>query len=214
MSEYLHIFDLDKTLIQVNCSFKYYCYLRKKKIYSFKSFLIAFLYFIKYKFFHYSPKALHKSIFNIFLKNRSEKNLFSDHAKDFFDKYFFSIINQKTLYFLKKAQEKKEKVLLLSNSPKYLIKEIAKRLDIKEYFGSSYFIDKKGLFKTIERIMDGDEKKRFVLNHIKDRKDIKVVAYSDSIWDRALLEIADKCYIVKPDRKLKKLAKIKGWELI
>jgi len=42
----------------------------------------------------------------------------------------------------------------------------------------------------------------------------RVVAFSDSIADLPLLEMAGKAMVIRPDRELYSLSKQKGWEIL
>ena len=119
------------------------------------------------------------------------------------------------MFFLQKAIINKDLVLLLSNSPVYLVSFIAKKFKIDYFEGSRYKKDKNGKFCSVVSVMDGEEKAKYTLNFRKKHADVeKLIAYSDSIWDKPLLELADKCYIIDPDRKLRALAKIKKWNIL
>lgn len=207
----LYIFDLDNTLLKVNCSFKYYSFLNTKKVFSYVEFFVAIKYLIEYLYFNLSPTELHQKVFQKFLKDKSFDQIFS-YIEDFLDQYLKELINPKVQLILKKAQKLNERVVLLSNSPLVLAKAVGKRLNIDEVYGTTYTIDEAGKFISISKIMDGKEKAKNVacLSEGLDRK----IVFTDSIWDRPLLEIADICYVVNPDIKLEVLAKANGWNFL
>jgi phosphoserine phosphatase len=203
-----YIFDLDNTLINGNCSFKYFSFLNKKKVFSAKYFFSAFIYLIRYSIFNLSPTDLHTKVFLDFLKGRKYHEIFS-FIDEFLDIYLEQLINPKVLLCLKEAKDKKARTILLSNSPMYLAQEIARRLKMDLCLGTTYHLDKSRRFVSIENIMDGNAKAKYTADLGEDIS--KRIVFTDSIWDRPLLDLADKCYLVNPDRKLSRLGKRKGW---
>lgn len=207
----VYIFDLDNTLIRGNCSFKYYSFLNKKKVFASKDLLRALKYLVKYLYFNLSPADLHTYVFSNFLKGRLFSEIFS-HVDSFLEEYLEEMINPDILFFVEKAKQQNARVIILSNSPQYLAGPIAKRLNIKECIGSTYNFDEEMRFISISNIMDGKAKAKYTAN-LTGEVDKKIV-FTDSIWDRPLLEIADERYIVNPDNKLSALAKAKGWNFL
>lgn len=211
----LCVFDLDNTLLKVNSSFKYYLYLHKKKFFSNISILRAFRYFVKFSLFSLSPTELHKEIFEKFLKGRNRTEIFG-RVEEFLDLFLDSFLNQKVLKILKRAKKENQFVLLLSNSPEELAVPIAKRLGIKNARATSYSKSKDGTLNEILQLMDGKMKAKYTLEVAKKENiDLEAIeVFTDSIWDRPLLEMAGKCFVVNPDKKLFALAKAKGWNFI
>jgi HAD superfamily hydrolase (TIGR01490 family) len=206
-----YIFDLDNTLIKGNCSFKYYSFLNKKKIFSYKDLFNVLKYAVKYLYFNLSPTELHQYVFSGFLKGRQFNEIFS-YVDEFLDRFLDESINPNVLEFVEQAESQNDRVIVLSNSPQYLVEPIARKLNIKECFGTTYNLDANNRFVSISNIMDGKAKAKYTSN-LSEGID-KKIAFTDSIWDRPLLEVADECYVVNPDNKLSTLAKAKGWEFI
>ncbi len=211
----LCVFDLDNTLLKVNCSFKYYLYLQKKKIFSNLAILRALRYFVKFSFFSLPPSQLHLEVFERFLKGRKESEIFGK-VEEFLDLYLKDFINKKISLFLKKAKKEEKYVLLLSNSPENLAVPIAKRLGIENVKATIYSKDNEGRFKSILTVMDGKNKAKHVLDLASREKFLinEIEVFTDSFWDRPLLEIASKNFVVNPDKKLYALAKAKGWKIL
>jgi HAD superfamily hydrolase (TIGR01490 family) len=211
----LFVFDLDNTLLKVNSSFKYYSFLQKENVFSKVDLLRALRYLVFYLYFDLSPKKLHEKVFLKFLKDRFVDQIFGK-VDIFLEKFLKDFLNERVYFFLEKARKEKQNILLLSNSPDLLVAKIAEKLNIINYRATTYEIDDRGRFVKILKIMDGMEKARFVLKFVKKLKISKgeIFAFTDSIWDRPLLEIAKKAYAVNPDKKLLTLAKAKGWEIL
>jgi len=211
----LFIFDVDKTLLSVNSSFKYYFFLIRKKVFSKTSFLRVCIFFFRYKFLNLSPEELHSKIFKNFFKGRNRKEIFK-YVDIFADILIFKFLNKKIFSILEKAKKNKNEILLLSNSPCFLIGAIANKLNIKNYKATFYTEDEFGKFIKISKMMGGDEKAKYAENFARNLKISKedILVFTDSIWDIALLKIAKKGYVVNPNRKMISLAKKNSWEVL
>lgn len=97
---------------------------------------------------------------------------------------------------------------ILSNSPSFLVAPIARRLGIEKVFSTEYQCNEKGELVAISLLMDGPKKAGIIA--CKN----PTVAYSDSHLDFAFLDQADRAVAVKPNGKLRKIAKKRGWEIL
>jgi phosphoserine phosphatase len=211
----LSIFDLDKTILKINTSFHYYIYLYKNRILPFTSLFKLFKYYIKYQFFNLSPKELHNVVFNRFLKGKY-LNIISDYVDTYLEKYLSKSFYLPSILKMQTAINRKDHVILLSNSPDFLVKKIVDILKINDYRASTYIVDAKNRLLNIEKIIDGKEKKKIALK-IAGKLNIKkenIEVYSDCIWDLPLFDIAGKKIAVNPSKKLLKHAKKNNWEII
>lgn len=212
---HLSIFDLDKTLIKTNLSFKFYFYLYKKGVFNKKSIFEQSYFFIKYKYFNKSLRYLHEMIFNKSLKNRifDELNIYID---SFLDKYLDRLFYLPAIKKLQEAFQNNHYIALFSSSPFFLVKPIADILKIKEYRATLYSLDEKNRFEKIQMIVDGKQKAEYALALMEKLKITKkdVYVYSDSIEDFQLFDLADNKIAVKPCKKLYKIAKQNNWEII
>lgn len=209
----LSIFDLDRTLLTVNTSFKYYSYLRKKGFFSFYSFFFASFYFFLYFFFLISPEKLHYLAFNRFLRNKKAffLNDITAFLADLKQYHYLPAMRS-----LEMAKQNGHFILILSSSPSFLVKEIARDLNADGFGASEYLIDENNTFKEITTLMDGQEKAKNALLIAKklnvSRENIWV--YSDSIWDLPLFEIAEHRVAVNPDKRLCSFFKKNNWLII
>ena len=204
----LYIFDLDNTLLTKNCSFKYYSYLYKKKSFTNISLLRVLKYLVQYSYFNLSPTDLHKKVFKRFIKGKTFDEIFGN-VDEFLDNHLDEMVNKKVFSYIERAKKENDFVIVLSNSPEYLAVPLTKRLNIGNCRGSTYEIDDKKRFIKIANIMDGKTKAKYTAKKGENAEEI--VVFTDSIWDRPLLEIANKCYVVNPDKKLYALAKMRKW---
>ncbi len=211
----LSIFDLDRTLLKTNLSFKFYLYLYKKKIFNKKSIFEQIYFFIRFKYFNMSLRALHELIFNKSLKNKSYEDLIG-HIDVFLDKYLDRLFYLPAIKKLQEAILNNHYIALFSSSPFFLVKPIANILKINEYKATLYDLDEESKFKKINLIVDGKQKAKYaqmLIEKLKITKD-QLYVYSDSIEDLELFEIAANKIAVKPCKKLYKIAKKNNWEII
>ncbi|NGX27841.1 MAG: hypothetical protein K940chlam1_00010 [Candidatus Anoxychlamydiales bacterium] len=211
----LSIFDLDRTLLKTNISFKFYLYLYKKNFFNKKSIFEQVYFFIRFKYFNMPLKKLHEIVFKRSLKNKSYKDLIKN-IDVFLDKYLDKLFYQPAILKLQKAIFEKHYIAIFSSSPSFLVKPIAKILKVDEYKATEYLLDKEDKFDEIDLIMDGNEKAKqatLLMNKLKILKK-DVIVYSDNIDDLKLFDLAAKKIAVRPCSKLSKLSKQNSWEII
>ncbi len=209
----LAIFDLDRTLLTVNSSFRYYLHLFRMGIFSPLSLGFVFFWGLLFRFFHLPPQKLHHAIFQKLLKNLPFSSL-SDPAS-FFSLQLESFLYEPLVHLFRQAKEKRVYTLLLSSSPTFLLEPLAKRFGFDEWKGSEYGLDKEGRLEHISFLMSGDEKRDLALQ-LSKRLCIekgKIIVYTDSCWDLPLLEMAGVPVAVRPDRRLKAICKKRGWKV-
>ena len=184
----MNIYDFDNTILKGDSSIKFIKYsLFKYPFNVSKSILKAFKEYIK-SLFHQSNLTNIKSELFSFVKYI---NNFDDYINEFIIK------NQK---YVKKfyLEQKKDNDVIISASPEFLIKPFGKSLGIKNVIATQYDI-KNG--KIIGKNCKGEEKiKRF-----KEIYNIDKVlnAYSDSLSDKPMFNIAKQAYLVKGNKIIK-----------
>lgn len=132
---------------------------------------------------------------------------FLPYIDSFLDKYLDQLLYLPAIQRLRERLNVGE-VVLLSNSPHFLVQKISKRLGISNIRATEYRVDDKGLLCDIGLLMDGKAKAECLKNFPFSEKE----AYTDSILDLPFLESATIKIAVRPDRKLAKLAHQNGWE--
>lgn len=214
-SRSLSVFDLDNTLLKGNSSFRFYFFLFSLGFYPTHSFFHSILYYLRYQFFKMSLFNLHEKAFQRFLKGKNRKVL-EECATRFWEKYLERMIYEPAIKALKAAQSKQHYTLILSNTPEFLISFVAKKLEIDEWYGARYDLDRDHKLEKIALLMHGAEKAEYALRVAKrmgiETKD--VTAYSDSITDLPLLESVGNAVCVNPDCKLLKCSKERGWNIL
>ncbi len=210
----ISVFDLDHTLVNFNISYRFFLRLIRRGKISVFSAVPCLVYFLKSKFLARPPQLFHQWAFDRFLKHlpvNELKQIAQGYAKEMIQKYPY----QPTLKCLKKAKKEKHYILLLSQSPDFLVETIAKVLTIEDVHASRYMIEN-NRFVSIKKIMDGYEKANCLLQKTKQLKVLKkdIFIYTDSIWDLPMFEHAGNVVAVNPDKKLKKLAQQLGWKIL
>lgn len=211
----IHIFDLDHTLVKTNTSRLFGEYLYRKAYFPLHKLLLGLLYYFRHKIFGLSLKKLHKKSFPLFFLGRKFTHL-ERHVESFLDLYLEDILDQEVLKCLRSAQEKNDMTILMSNSPDFLVKPIAKRLKFSDFRSSQYTVDKTDHLCHISSILCGKDKAKEALLIASEAsinfKDL--TAYTDSYLDIALLKAVGTPVVVNPDHRLNKLAKDLKWKII
>lgn len=211
----LHAFDLDHTLLRVNSSFLFSRYLRKLGLFGFTELLFCLQRYMSYRFFKLSLSALHQTSFD-YLFFEKPQEAFLRAARAFWKAYGPSLLNPILLKLLKKAQMRGDFCLLMTSSPAFLVSPLVKELRFDAFLATQYAIDSSKCFSHIAHVVDGPAKAQHlkkVGDHLKISQE-QTWAYSDSIDDLPLLEMAGHPLLVNPDRRLKALGKKREWKQI
>lgn len=215
MSPRLYVFDVDRTLLKHNCSFRFYYHLLKQGYFSFHSLLLSISYYIRFRFLGMPLFTLHEKVFQHFLEGQSYSFL-REEGRSFLNECLEQMLYEPCLAHLKKAMEKGDYILLLSSSPDFMIEPIAEVLQVHEWEATKYSLDENSCLESIFHLIGGVEKVQRA-QQVSERLNIShrnIVAYSDSISDLPLMEFAGKAIAVNPDRKLKKIAEKRDWEIL
>ena len=211
----LSVFDLDHTLLKENCSYRFGAYLYKQGAFSFFSLLSCLWYYARHKFFKMSLHQTHSKVFNQLFKGRSFQEI-QAHADIFLKESLAALYYLPVLNRLSEAINRGDYTLILSSSPDFLVRGIARELGISDWQGTIYEVDEKGLFSHVSHVLDGHGKVRFV-KLLAGRLQLDprlIIAYSDSYLDLPILKIAGTAIGVKPDYQLKRVCLNRGWEII
>lgn len=137
----------------------------------------------------------------------------ANYVKEFVDQWLTSALYYPAFAELRRAQHLGHYTMILSNSPSFLVKAIAERLNVSDWKATEYEVDKEGRLCHIAHVLNGKDKAGQVRNIIRKLGLTKknVVAYSDSFWDLPLLRCAGQAVVVNPDRKLQKISQQHNW---
>jgi HAD superfamily phosphoserine phosphatase-like hydrolase len=197
--------DVDGTLVTSNISFLFGKYLYKRKMLSlFSALWMSSLYFL-HQAGLISLKTLHKTIFSSLFKGKSLQ-LFEQEAEELFSQA--TPFRPEVIKELKMRKEKGERIVLLSASPDFLVRIIAKILSVPEWYGTEYLVDAQGNFSDLGQIMTGEEKASVVKRECQEH----LVAITDSKQDLPLVLLADEVLLVAPSYAFRRKVRHKGWK--
>lgn len=182
---------------------------------SFCSLIGSVYYYFLHRFCGLSSTRLHTKVFHKFLLGK-KISVFAEEVVPFLDHKLVHFWNSSVLNRLYEAKKKNHYLLLLSNSPDFLVSEIVRKLPIDEYCASQYIVCN-GTIIGIKKIMDGSAKAEYASSVAKrlslSQEDI--IVYSDSMADFPLMQMAGKVVSVrKADKRVKKLCAQYNWEII
>ncbi len=212
----LVILDLDGVIIKGQSQKHLLDYLIKKRVIGLFFYLKIYLWFVLYRLglFNNPQKIMEYAL--SFLKNRDVKE-FEEIIRDFVDNYLRSFIFLEMIDIINKHKEKGRELLILSNSINFIVKNIAKFLDVKNYIGTSLEI-MNGRFtgNIIGSIVYGKNKNDLVYNFVAENNlELKNSwAYTDHISDIDLLMAVKYPNVVNPNFFLLKEAKKRDWNVL
>ncbi|MFQ3620555.1 MAG: HAD family phosphatase [Spirochaetales bacterium] len=151
-----------------------------------------------------------------FLKGQSLSTL-KALAADTFEGWIKKDIYPEAVELLRTLQSQGTRIILASSSLDLLIQPLAEYLEIEDYISSSLeFFNQVSTGNLLGFPAFGDEKKRFVLDFLKEKhgKPEECSFYTDSITDLPLLEIVGYPVGVNPDPRLRRICKKRGWPIL
>jgi HAD superfamily phosphoserine phosphatase-like hydrolase len=211
----LTVFDLDHTLIKANSSFRFGFFLYKAHFFSFWTLLSCLSDYARHKWFGMSIKDLHGNAFVKIFKGRSYSEI-CRLADQFLSESSSSLQNNLVAARLKKCQEARAHILLLSSSPDFLVERFASHFQVSDFRATVYNTDTAGKFSSISQVMEG-ENKAHCLKAMIDQLNIPqsaITVYSDSHLDLPILNMAGEPICVGPDCQLMRICLQKGWEIL
>lgn len=211
----LLVFDLDKTLVLDNSSFAFCKHLIRRGVLPVSTLLYSFCYYVCHHFFGMGLSQLHTRIFRSFLKGKP-LSLIQKEVEIFLDRYLPHRLCPLSYAALVRGRLSGHYILILSNSPGFLVGAVADRLGVDAYASTDYLVDRKGRLSEIAHVLEGQDK-ALCAKQTAQRLSIPLEdmeAYSDSILDEPLLSLAGKAIAVNPDRKLRRLCRVRSWSIL
>lgn len=168
-----------------------------------------------HKIFRKSLAWLHRKIFYAYFYRFPKKKL--DALVDqFLNEHLENSYYPPVADALSNARGQGAILAIASSSPDFLVAPIAMRLGIEYWIGTCYRIDKQERLCEIGSVVDGEFKAEYLkklMNRFQVSQD-NVSAYSDSILDLPLLELAGSKFGVKPDRCLHSHCIQESWKIL
>ena len=212
---YVAAFDLDKTIISVNSARLIVKASRRLGYMSNKEFLKAILLSIVYKFDLKDATKIVEDM-SMWLKGLKEKdviNMINEHVVQ----EVVNLIRPEIRKVIEKHREENARLVLLSSAMPYICDPIAKHLDMADVV-SSELETSNGEFTGVPvgRLNFGTQKavtmKQFCEEHGYSLDD--AYYYGDAFTDRFVLDAVGNAVCVKPEIKLKRMARHKGWKVM
>lgn len=206
-------FDLDGTLIRKNSSFAFIRFLTKKGFFSKSDLLVCCAYYFSHHFWALPLVKLHEKVLESIFQGKTIADL-QPFIQDFIEEELNDMWYHPALHRFHLLKQTGVHIMLLSNSPAFLVQPIAAALGIDKAFGTEYELDSKGSFSSIASLLDGRKKAEIFCKEAAELEILETSAFSDSLLDLPFLESAHKAIAVKPQRALKKIAKQCRWEIL
>ena len=210
----LIIFDLDKTLTSENVSYLFGKYLYSKKMYSFPILILLLLAYALHAVYLISSNLLHRiSFYLLFYKKNADQ--FQKLANEFLEENLPAFLRCDMQNELHMQQKKNELIYIMSTSPSFLVRPIAKILHVDNVLATEYEVDANGQYSKIALIVDGNEKKEKLLQISKKiSPSPEITVYSDSMRDFPIFKICQNPVAVYPEKSLRRFAKNNDWRII
>jgi HAD superfamily hydrolase (TIGR01490 family) len=211
----LIVFDLDHTLLIANSSFRFGCYLYRKNFFSFWNLLLALADYARHKWCGMSVQDLHAKSFRRLFKGQPLEAI-HQHVDNFLTAELSLLLYPPVVQRLREAQRRGDRVVILSSSPDFLVREISRRLDVQQWKATRYQTDEKGKLVGISHVLKGEDKALYI-KALADQLHFSyssITVYSDSYLDLPVLKIAGQAIGVGPDRRLKDICLQNGWEIL
>jgi HAD superfamily hydrolase (TIGR01490 family) len=203
------VFDLDGTLLKKNSSFAFCRFLCKQGFISHRDLTFCSYIYLRHCYFGLSLWDLHALTFDRLFRGVSLASL-QAFIRAFTAEHLEALWYQPALSRLKSIQQEGADCVILSNSPRFLVAEIAKKINIESVYATEYHINDSAKLTSLASLMDGSKKASLMQQWVKKR----TIAFSDSPLDLPFLEAATIKVAVNPKRALKKIAKARGWEIL
>jgi HAD superfamily phosphoserine phosphatase-like hydrolase len=202
-------FDLDGTLLKQNGSLAFCDFLCEKGFLSKRDMLYYAFTYARHMFFGLPFWDLHCLIFEQSFRGCSPASL-QPYLTQFLDEKLENLWYAPAILRLERMRKRGFECMILSNSPSFFVSQVAKKLGVEKVFATEYQVDAEGKFSQLTLLMDGERKKQELLS--MDSKNI--VAFSDSHHDLPFLEVANIPVAVNPRRRLRQVARNRGWEIL
>lgn len=215
MSQQLYLFDLDRTLLRVNASYRFFLYLFWRGEYSVRDLFITAVARLRFYLGRFPIASYHDFLSSHLFFGRDLSQLIA-HSEMFMKKNIEKLLYLPALALLERARKEGALIALASSSPDFLVSPVADYFGIAKWVGTRYTKDGSGCVCATETFLGADQKVAYAKLLAKEESiSLKnLVVVTDSICDLPLLEIGGRQIVVQPDRRLKKMALERGWPIV
>lgn len=212
---YVAFFDLDKTLVRVNSSVILLRVAYRKNIISVTDILKALWLSLLFRFNLRDTEKIISSMVR-WLSGITEQEL-NELVSEAFQKHLEVLIPAQAKSEIMLHKDRNALVVILSSALQPVCKCIADHLEMDDIICTE-LESEEGRFtgKPSGKLCFGNEKKIRLLEYCEkiNRPKENAWFYSDSVDDLPALNAAGNPVCVNPDKKLKKLARKKGWQIV
>ena len=212
LPHYISAFDLDRTLVRINSSFRFSIQLVLGRKLPFFAIFHSFLFYMRHTAGWLSLEDMHQKVFSCHLKGYP-LDVLKEEVKRFITKFKESDFYLPVFQHFKHAQEMGHYTVLLSSSPNFLVKPLSEFFGFDESFASVYEVDKENNLCHISSILQGVGKAK-ILTDLAEKMGVAMentIAYSDSYLDLPFLQEAGVAVAVNPEKKLRRISQKKKW---
>lgn len=209
-------FDLDETLIGVDCATEWTRYMVEVGWAS-----PALLDTEAYLMEQYHQGQLDMKDYMLFMLRPligKPASLIEQHAKAFADTYIRQHMYRDGLARIKACQDAGDTVVVVSASPEFIVRPIAALFGVSHVLGINVELDEDGLLtgRTEGTLTFQEGKVKRLQDWLKNRPEDLTTAqfYSDSYNDLALLLAVAHPHVVNPDDRLKSQASAANWPVL
>jgi len=212
----LVIFDLDGVIIKGQSQKYFLDFLFKEGKVSLYFYLRIYLWFFLHKIgLVKNPKSVMKYAYR-FLKGRKKEEV--EKIIDlFFEKKLRNFLQGGIIDIIKKHQEKKRELIVVSNAIDIIVKKVINYLNIKYFIATKLeVIDDEYTGRIVGDIVYGCNKVKYIKKFVIKQKikPSKIWVYTDSSSDIGLLLFADNKIVVNPDFPLLMMARKNKWKIL
>jgi len=215
-NKYFVFVDVDDTLINGESQLIFIKYLFEKKKIGVFLLLYAIMFFILYKFDLIKDINIATAKALRFTKGWKVSDL-DTLAKEAFEKKIKKLYNKDVLGEIEKHRKNGGEVIIVSASVYPIVKIIADHIDA-DHIIATKLLSKNGIYlgRLDGRVNHGKNKEKNIKKFINDKKDkLKdSYAYGDHHSDYEMLAMVGNSIVVKPDKKLFKIAEKNNWRMI
>jgi phosphoserine phosphatase len=210
----LVFFDLDGTLIDNPSSeVKFFFYLLKRRYFGWKQIWAAGIFWFRW---------LWRFKKEIFIKDKAYfyellVSDISEVAAQFARQRLLPNIRLSIKELLDAHLQNKDIVVLLTGSPEFVADVVAKKLRVNDFYATKLAVNGERFSADPPLQHPYALEKLQIAQTVCDKYQVKItdtVAYANSIHDYALLNACGRPIVVTPDRKLRRIAKAKNWQII
>lgn len=183
-------------------------------MYSFPILVLLLLTYALHAVYLISSNLLHRiSFYLLFYKKNADQ--FQKLANEFLEENLPAFLRCDMQNELHMQQKKNELIFIMSTSPSFLVRPIAKILHVDNVLATEYEVDANGQYSKLALIVDGNEKKEKLLQISKKMSSSpEITVYSDSMRDFPIFKICQNPIAVYPEKSLRRFAKNNDWRII